>query len=155
MNSSSKYNFQYCQKIVVFSKDLNSVLLCKRKDEDDFNEIYTFIGGKMETSDKDIISAIQREKDEEVGENFKAELYPKFSNNVNYIKKNGDFMILPHYYARHIGGEIKLNEEYSGYKWVNISDLDTFEPKIKNIPETVRILLGLKTIMKDEDLTII
>ena len=153
--NKDKYDFQYCQKIVVFSKDLNSVLLCKRKDEDDFNETYTFIGGKMETSDKDIISAIQREKDEEIGKDFKIELYPKFSNNVNYMKKNSDFMILPHYYARHISGEVKLNEEYSDYKWVDIDDLDVFEPKINNIPETVRILLELRMIMKDEDLIVI
>ena len=153
--NKDKYNFQYCQKIVVFSKDMNSVLLCKRKDEDDFNEIYTFIGGKMETSDKDIISAIQREKDEEIGESFKIELYPKFSNNVNYVKKNGDFMILPHYYAKHISGEVKLNEEYSDYKWVGIDNLDAFEPKINNISETVKILLKLRTIIKDEDLIVI
>ena len=155
MDNPSKYNFQYCQKIVVFSRDLNSILLCKRRNEDDYNEIYTFIGGKMETSDKDIISAIQREKDEEVGEDFKVELYSKFSSNVNYKKNNGDFMILPHYYARHINGDVKLNDEYSDYKWIDINDLDTFEPKVNNIPKTVKALLKLKTIMKDKDLIII
>ena len=111
MKNMNKYNFQYCQKIVVFSKDLNSVLLCKRKQEKDFNEIYNFIGGKMEISDKDIIMAIKREKDEEVGLGFKIELYPELSKNIYYKKKTGDFMILPHYYARHIDGEVKINKK--------------------------------------------
>ena len=154
--NEDKYNFQYCQKIVVFSKDMNSVLLCKRREEDDFNEVYNFIGGKMETSDKNIVIGIKREKDEEVGGDFKVELYPRFSKNVYYKKKNGSFMILPHYYARHIKGEVKINQkEYSDYKWVNIKDLDLFGPKIDNIPEIVKMFLELKVIMKAKDLVIV
>ncbi len=155
MNKTEKYNFQYCQKIVVFSKDLNSVLLCKRKGETDYDGIYSFIGGKMETSDKDIVSAIQREKNEEVGEGFKIKLYSHLSNNLTFKKKDGSFMILPHYYARHIEGEVKLNKEYSDYKWVEIDKLDMFEPKIASIPEIVKILLKIKNIMQDESLVII
>lgn len=149
------YNFQYCQKIVVLSKDKKKVLLCKRKGEADYDGVYSFIGGKMETSDNDIISSIKREKDEEVGENFKIELYPDYSNNLSYRKKSGDFMILPHYYARHLDGEIDLNEEYSDYKWVDIEELVYFEPKIKNIPDTVQILLNLIPIINKSKLVII
>jgi hypothetical protein len=43
--------FQYCQKIVVYSQDGQSVLLCKRKGEADFDSVFSFIGGKMERSD--------------------------------------------------------------------------------------------------------
>ena len=39
------YNFQYCQKIVVLSKDKNKVLLCKRKGEADYDGTFSFIGG--------------------------------------------------------------------------------------------------------------
>jgi ADP-ribose pyrophosphatase YjhB (NUDIX family) len=103
MNNQNKYNFQYCQKIVVFSQDFTKVLLCKRKDEADYNGVYSFIGGKMEATDEDIITAIQREKNEEVGENFKVKIYTEFSNNLIFKKKSGDYMILPHYLAIHVG----------------------------------------------------
>jgi len=155
MENKEKYNFQYCQKIVVFSSDLKKVLLCRRKGENDYDGVYSFIGGKMETSDEDIVSAMQREKNEEVGEDFKIQLYHEFSNNLTFKKKDGSHMILPHYFAKHLEGEVKLNDEYSEYKWVKIEDLEDFEPKIKNIPESVNKLLKLGKIIEDKDLDII
>ncbi|NQU33821.1 MAG: hypothetical protein HQ521_11340, partial [Bacteroidetes bacterium] len=52
----------------------------------------------------------------------------------------------------HLEGEVKLNDEYSEYKWVKIEDLEEFEPKIKNIPESVNKLLKLGKIIGDDDL---
>ncbi len=155
IGNKEKYNFQYCPKIVVFSSDLKKVLLCKRKGENDYDGIYSFIGGKMENSDDDIVSAIKREKNEEVGKDFKIQLYHEFSNNLTFHKKDGSYMILPHYFAKHLEGEVKLNYEYSEYKWVRIEDLKKFEPKIPNIPESVSKLLKLGKAIKDEDLNII
>ena len=143
--------FQYCQKIVVFSEDLNQVLLCKRKGEADYDGIFSFIGGKMETTDESIQAGLQREKNEEVGENFKIQLYPTFSTNLLFQKKDGNSMILPHFFSIYESGEITLNEEYSEYAWVNITDLETFEPKIPSIPHTVQTLLRLKNVIKDEE----
>ena len=74
-----KYNFQYCQKIVVFSKEVDKVLLCKRKGEADFDGTFSFIGGKMETTDGAILEGLRREKNEEVGEGFKVCIYPTFT----------------------------------------------------------------------------
>ncbi|MDP1833527.1 MAG: NUDIX domain-containing protein [Candidatus Moranbacteria bacterium] len=142
-----KYNFQFCPKIVVFSNDLKSVLLCRRKDEKDHNGIFSFIGGKMETTDESIVAGLAREKDEEVGKDFRIDLYAKYSANLFFIKKDGSKMILPHYYAIHKSGEIKLNEEYSEFRWVMNNELKNFEPKISNIPESVgdmRLLMGLR-----------
>ena len=67
MNVRSNLLFQYCQKIIVLSKDRRAVLLAKRKGEADYDGTYSFIGGKMVTSDKTIIDGIKREKDEEIG----------------------------------------------------------------------------------------
>lgn len=147
-----KYNFQVCQKIVVFSKDLKSVLLCRRTDEKDYNKVFSFIGGKMETSDESIIAGLKREKDEEVGIDFKIVINPRYSSNVFFIKKDGSRMILPHYYAIHKIGEIKLNEEYSEFKWVPIDKIDEFEPKIENIPDRIREMNLLMQIQEDDDL---
>ncbi|MFA5050890.1 MAG: NUDIX domain-containing protein [Patescibacteria group bacterium] len=150
-----KYNFLYCQKIVVFSKDMNSVLLCKRQGENDYDGVYSFIGGKMEISDKSFINGLQREKNEEVGEKFKIEIYPLFTANCLFIKKSGESMVLPHFYARHLEGEIILNDEYSEFQWVEINKLINFEPKISSIPDIVNKLLELKKIIKNEELIII
>jgi len=155
MENQEKYNFQYCPKIVVFSGDLKKVLLCRRKGENDYDGVFSFIGGKMEISDKDLLSAMQREKNEEVGKNFKIKIYHKFSNNIIFKNKNGAYMILPHYFAKHIEGEVELNNEYSEYKWVDINDLETFEPKIENIPGSVKTLLALARTIKEEDLEIL
>jgi len=146
-----KHDFQYCQKIVVLSKDKSKVLLAKRQSEEDYDSTFSFIGGKMQTSDKSIIEGLKREKDEELGINFKINLYKTFSTNVLFQKANGKSMILPHYLAIEEEGEITLNEEYSTYKWIHINELNEFEPKIPNIPETVKQLLRLQQIATKEE----
>jgi ADP-ribose pyrophosphatase YjhB (NUDIX family) len=150
-----QYNFQYCQKIVVFSKDVEQVLLCKRKGENDYDGVFSFIGGKMEITDESIIAGLQREKNEEVGENFKIKVYPTFTTNAFFRKKDGSSMILPHYYAQHFDGEIELNEEYSEYKWIKIEDLENFEPKIPNISEIIITLLRLRDIFNEKEFVLI
>jgi hypothetical protein len=65
--------------------------------------VFSFIGGKMETTDDGIIAGLKREKDEEVGENFKIKIFPNLSYNTFFRKKDGNAMILPHYLAVHIG----------------------------------------------------
>lgn len=146
-----KYCFQNCQKIVLFSNDNSQVLLAKRKSENDYDGVFSFIGGKMEITDIDLIDGMRREKNEEIGENCKILLYPVYSANHYYIKKDGSRMVLPHYYAKYIGGEILLNDEYSEFRWVSISDLYKLEPKIPNIPEYAKRLLSLLPLMKRKD----
>jgi len=139
-----KYNFQNCQKIVVFSKDGKEVLLCKRLGQADFDGTFSFIGGKMEVSDTSIIESLKREKNEEVGKNFKIKIFPTFSINLLYKKNDGDSMILPHYYAYYVEGDIELNEEYSQYQWVKIEDLESFSPKIPTIQGIVEKFLQFR-----------
>lgn len=148
----SEFDFQYCQKIVVFSKDVKSVLLCERKGENDYDGVYSFIGGKMEHKDESLVDGLRREKNEEVGEKFKIEIYPLFATSVLFRKKSSDLMVLPHYYARYLEGEINLNEEYSDFQWVAIDGLEIFEPKIPSIPGMVNNILKLTKIITSEDL---
>ena len=150
-----KYHFQYCQKIVVLSKDRSKVLLCKRKGEADYDGIFSFIGGKMETTDLSIIDGLKREKNEEVGEGFKIKIYSRFSLNLLFRKKDGNSMILPHYLAIYNNGEIELNEEYSEYRWIEIDKLNKFEPKIPTIPEVIKELLRLEKIAKEKEFILI
>ena len=149
----TKYLFQYCQKLVVFSGDKRSVLFARRKGEADFDEYWSLIGGKMEIADRDIAPGIKREKDEEVGADFHLKVAPNFScYNVHFQKKNGAHMILSHYIAVHTGGDVSLNpEEYSEYKWVNITDLDSFGPKVDNTRFVVQNALRLLPILSEAD----
>lgn len=143
-----KYSFQNCQKIVVFSEDKTQVLLCKRKGEKDYDGVYSFIGGKMEITDRTIIEGMKREKREEVGMNCAIFLFPTFNHTTLYKKNDGSYMLLPHYFAIYKGGDILLNDEYSDYKWVRTDELKDFEPKIPNITEVVNILLKLNSVFK-------
>lgn len=151
----NNHNFQYCQKIVVFSRDLQSVLLCKRKWENDYDGVFSFIGGKMETTDQSLIDWLRREKDEEVGVNFKIRVYPTFATNFLFHKKSWDAMVLPYYYTEHVEGDVVLNDEYSEYQWVKIDELDRFEPKIPNIPDIVSKLQKLSKISLEEDFIVV
>lgn len=138
-----QYLFQNCQKIVVFSADNSQVLLAKRKGEQDYDGVYTFIGGKMEISDNSLIAGMKREKCEEIGIDAKILIYPIFNHMVLFQKKDGHHMLIPHYYAQYVTGVIHLSDEYADYTWINIDELEAFEPKIKNIPEIVTNLLRI------------
>lgn len=150
-----KYLFQNCQKIVVFSKDKSKVLLCKRVGEADYDGVFSFIGGKMETTDKSILAGLKREKNEEVGSLFKIKICPFYSVNYYFVKKDGNHMILPHYYAVYESGEVNLNEEYSEYKWVPVNQLNNFEPKIPTIPEAIEKLLRISSFFQEKDFEVI
>ncbi len=136
MNSTTL--FQYCQKLIVLSEDKTKVLLAKRKGEADYDGVYSFIGGKMETTDKTILAGMKREKDEEIGQNARVAVLPDETYNLLFRKKDGNSMILPHIAGIFVAGNIKPNEEYCEYKWVLIDNLKEFEPKIENIPELTK-----------------
>ena len=150
------YNFQYCQKIVVLSKDKSKVLLCRRRSEEDYDGIFSFIGGKMETSDLSIIRGLKREKDEEIGKDCKIKIFPTFTANILFEKTDENLMILPHYLAIYEEGDIEINnEEYSEYAWVPLNELNDFEPKIPRIPDKVNEILELLKIAEEEKFILI
>jgi hypothetical protein len=82
-------------------------------------------------------------------------LNPVYNTANYYVKKDGNAMVLPHYYAQYISGEVELNEEYSEYKWVAVDKLDSFKPLIPNIPEMTKRLLKLVPLMKDEEFVVL
>ncbi len=60
-----------------------------------------------------------------------------------FRKKDGNAMILPHYLAIHVEGDIVLNDEYSEYRWAPLEDISSCTPQIPNIPEIVQKLTQL------------
>jgi ADP-ribose pyrophosphatase YjhB (NUDIX family) len=117
---------------------MKTVLLAKRAGEADYDGTYSFVGGKMETTDKTILEGMKREKDEEIGASTVIRVAPDETRNLLFNKKDGNIMIIPHIAGVYVSGDIKLSDEYSDYKWVAINELDSFEPKIQNIPELVQ-----------------
>lgn len=144
--------FQYCQKIILFSADKTAVLLARRYGEADYDGTFSFIGGKMETTDKTIVAGLKREKDEEIGSQAKISICPTISLNVLFRKKDGNSMILPHYIAEYVDGDIQLNtDEYSEFAWVRLDELEALEPKIENIPTAVAWAQRQRAILRSED----
>lgn len=130
--------FQYCQKLVVLSADRQAVLLAKRKGEADYDGVFSFIGGKMETTDESFIAGMQREKTEEIGGTVRLNVLPDETYNLLFRKRDGNSMVLPHIPALYVSGEIRLSDEYSEYRWVPVAELEAFEPKIGNVPRLAR-----------------
>jgi 8-oxo-dGTP pyrophosphatase MutT (NUDIX family) len=130
--------FQYCQKLVILSQDKTKVLLAKRKGEADYDGTYSFIGGKMETTDESLLAGMQREKNEEIGPDAAVQVLPSETYNVLFRKQDGNSIVLPHIAGVYLSGDIQINEEYSEYAWVPIGELEAFEPKIDNIPALTR-----------------
>lgn len=143
--------FQYCQKIIIFSEDYTKVLLAKRQGEQDYDGVYTFIGGKLETTDGGFVEGLRREKNEEIGEQAQVSILPTITYNIYFQKKDGNHMVLPHYAAIYTGGEITINEEYSDYQWVPLSKLDDFQPKIDNIPTLSQWALKIASLADKAD----
>ena len=145
--------FQYCQKLVVLSADKTAVLLAKRKGEADYDGVFSFIGGKMETTDESFVSGMHREKTEEIGPAARVKVAAAESYNVLFTKKDGTRMVLPHIAGVFMGGDITLSDEYSEYQWVPLTDLAYFEPKVENIPELTAWAAAKLAATPDADLT--
>ena len=99
----------------------------------------TSLEGKLAAVRKNVEAVqavIQREKDEEIGEEFEVKINLEASKTVFFQRKDGQMVLVPHYPAVHKGGEVSLNtEEYDEFAWVSLSELLDFEPKIPNVTE--------------------
>jgi 8-oxo-dGTP pyrophosphatase MutT (NUDIX family) len=144
--------FHYCPKQIIFSEGKQSVLMAHRAGEADYGGVYSFPGGKTETTDGGLLQGLKREKDEEIGASAKLKICWKFScYSAWYRKKNGNYMILPHHVAIFTGGTIDLNKnEYDDYKWVPIEEIDQYNQIPTHAP-AVRAALRLLSILEDGD----
>ncbi len=144
--------FHYCPKLIVFSKDKQSILMARRAGEADFDGVYTFIGGKTETTDGSLAEGLRREKNEEIGPDAKLKVCYKMScYQVWYTKKNGNSMVLPHHIAVYQGGDIKLNpDEYDDYKWIPVADIEEYAQIPENVP-AVQQAARFLPMLNDED----
>ena len=65
------------------------------------------------------VAALKREVSEEASPDFKVEIIEPYYT-FHLIRDDGFEVIGISFYCRYIGGEIKLNEEHTDYRWVSI-----------------------------------
>jgi 8-oxo-dGTP pyrophosphatase MutT (NUDIX family) len=142
--------YQYCPKVAII--DRTRVLLAKRQGEADLDGALTLVGGKIEHSDTSIVAGITRELREEIGADIQLDLLATYSIAAEYTKADGNRMILPHFLAEYVTGEVHLNnEEYATYTWAEIDQLDNLPGVLPNIGEICRRLLPLRQIAGPDD----
>lgn len=101
--------------IVVFDKNLENVLMCKRTKEP-YMDMYNLVGGKIE-KENDGLNEAYRELEEET--NIKKEdIELEYFMNLTYIKWNKE---LEAYYGI-LKREVELIEEVNKLEWISIND---------------------------------
>jgi 8-oxo-dGTP pyrophosphatase MutT (NUDIX family) len=144
--------FHYCPKQIIFSEDKKSVLMARRAGEADYDGVYSFVGGKTETTDGNLLKGLKREKDEEIGASARVKICWSFScYQAWYRKANGNYMVLPHHVGIFIGGTVDLNkDEYDDYKWVPVEEIGEYNGIPSHAP-ALQNAQRLLAVLTDED----
>ena len=101
--------------IVVFDKNLEKILMCKRTKEP-YMGMYNLVGGKIE-KDNDGLNEAYRELEEET--NIKKEDIDLIHfMNLIYVKWDKELEV---YYGK-LNKEVELVEEVNKLEWINIDD---------------------------------
>lgn len=101
--------------IVIFDKDINKTLMCKRTKEP-YIGIYNLVGGKIEKED-DGLDEAYRELVEETNINSN-DVELKHFMNIEYVSFNKSLEV---YYGI-LNKEVELIEEVNKLEWVDIND---------------------------------
>ena len=105
-----KYNV-----IVIFNKEMNKTLMCKRTKEP-YMGMYNLVGGKIE-KENDGLNEAYRELVEETNiSNYDVEL--KHFMNIEYVSFNKSLEV---YYGI-LNKEVELVEEVNKLEWIDIND---------------------------------
>lgn len=101
--------------IVIFDKDINKTLMCKRTKEP-YMGMYNLVGGKIEKED-DGLNEAYRELVEETNINSN-DVELKHFMNIEYVSFNKSLEV---YYGI-LNKEVELIEEVNKLEWVDIND---------------------------------
>lgn len=101
--------------VVVFNKELNKVLMCKRTKEP-YKDMFNLVGGKIE-KENDGLNEAYRELFEETNITSKDISLTHFMN-IEYITFNKKFEV---YYGI-LNKEVRLIEEVNSLEWLDMDD---------------------------------
>lgn len=105
--------------ILVYNKDKNKILMCKREKEP-YKGKFNLVGGKLEENENEL-EAAYRELEEETGITNK-EIKLKHLMNFQYIMEDTELEV----YFGKLNKEIELVEEVNKLYWIN-SDSNFFD----------------------------
>lgn len=130
-------NFRHSNCIVVFNKDKDAILFCKRK-KDPYKGFYNFVGGKLE-SEETSEAAAYRELQEETGISRKdIRLYRLMDLTYYHL----GFVL--EIYVGVLEHEMELREEVNPLEWLslneNFTDKDRFAGE-QNIAHIINVAL--------------
>lgn len=104
----------------------NQILLVKRREkEDQFEGCWSIPGGGPE-GEETYEEALKREINEEI--NCEIESATFFRS--YYFKVNPELNVRAIYFYGSVRGDIKLNEEFSDFKWFEVSEIENQKLKI-------------------------
>ncbi|MFA5349522.1 MAG: NUDIX domain-containing protein [Candidatus Paceibacterota bacterium] len=103
-------------------KDNNKILILKRVGDVEFSpNTWDFPGGKV-LENETFLQALAREVEEETN----LEIQPEENYFSSFIYPNGKITIFA-FKANLLGGEIKLDEKHTDYKWISKDNWKDFE----------------------------
>ena len=137
----ARFAYEVCPKIAVFSGE--RVLVARRTREEELDGVYTLVGGKLETSDRDVLAGIHRELREELGGGLIVRILTTYAVMDEFTKRGGVRMVLPHYYGELSGGSIVVGSEYSDFRWLMPDELEARRDVFQNVAIVCRQLVRL------------
>lgn len=97
------------------------VLVLKRHDDEvAFPGKWAFPGGKVERG-QSIMEALEREVEEEAG--LKIKPGKNFIRDYTFIRPDDVNVVGFAFEVQSLGGEVKISEDFTDYKWVNLEEL--------------------------------
>jgi len=152
-NAKKDKLFYVVFNVVVFRDSDKKCLILKRSEEEKAHPgKYGVIGGKMEWGDFDlkkpsringdvldyenvVKDVLKREAIEEAGIEIQDNL--KYINSIGFIRPDGIPCFLLKFAGKYKSGEVKLEESFSDFKWINASEIEKFDC-IDGIKEEIR-----------------
>lgn len=141
-NKAEVEMFYVSQKVIFYNADEKKFLLLKSRDVDD--ELYgqwELPGGRINKGE-DIDVALEREIVEELGDNIRYKLDNKFEligRAKFYFPSIHRSVVFLCFLSTYQGGDIKLSEEHTEYKWFTASEIEQDEELKPWLKEFVRL----------------
>lgn len=157
-NAKKNKLFYFVANVVIYREKDKRCLILKRADSEKTHPgKYCVPGGKLEWKDLDlnnptrmngevidfeneIENLLARETMEEAGITIEPEL--KYINNVVFVRPDEIPVVLVKFAAKYKEGEIKLEEAFTDYAWVNEQEIDKYDC-IQGIPEEIKETIKL------------
>ncbi|MFA6285435.1 MAG: nucleotide exchange factor GrpE [Parcubacteria group bacterium] len=141
-----RFGLPIAQKVLFYDESQKKFLLLKIKNETGFFAkkygAWEIAGGKIEQKDATLEDALQREVMEELGQiNYEIS---SIVSTQEVFYGDGSKIIFLNYLAKYEGGEIKISDEHSEYRWLtaeNIISGKEYGDWIKNLVKKANIYL--------------